>query len=124
MSWTAYTDSLIAQGATKGAAIVGYPDGGLWAASGDCALQGTEGATMCARFATPLSGAGLMVGGTKYMATQCDADCLTGKKGQSGVVVVKSGKACIIAVYGDGMTAGNCRLHASNMAQDLVSKGF
>ncbi len=123
MSWNAYTDHLISQGHTKGACIIGNPDGGLWAASG-LALQGAEGANITARFKSPNSGAKLIVGGVSYMATNCCDDFLTGKSGQTGIVITKSGKACIISLYGDGQNAGSCLDHASKMAADLNSKGF
>lgn len=124
MSWNAYTENLIAQGQTSGAAIVGFPDGGLWAASGTLALQGTEGAALATRLGNPRSGEKLICGGVKYMATNCTEDFLTGKSGQTGICVSKSGKAVIISIYGDGMNAGSCLNHNCNMAADLKDKGF
>ncbi len=124
MSWNAYTDSLITQGQTAGAVIVGFPDGGLWAASGALALQGTEGKVMAERFANPRSGAKLVAGGVSYMATNCTEDFLTGRAGQNGICVTKSGKACIITFYKEGMNAGSCMDHNTKMSADLASKGF
>lgn len=124
MSWNAYTDNLIAQQHTKAAIILGYPDGGLWASSGGLTPSGAEGPTLTARFANPGTGAKLVIGGVSYMATNCNGDFLTGKSGQTGIVAVKSGKAAIIAIYGEGQNAGSCLDHASKMAADLSSKGF
>merc|ERR1740130_2534606 len=123
MSWDAYTAALVADANVGTAALCGFPDGGLWAASG-LTLQGTEGATLAARFSTPRSGAKLICGGVKYMATNCTEDFLTGKSGQTGICITKSGKAIIIVTTSDGMNAGSALNAASNMAADLVGKGF
>ena len=123
MSWDAYTQALVADANVDGAVIVGFPDGGLWAST-NLALQGTEGATMATRFSSPRSGVKLEAGGVKYMATNCTEDFLTGKQGQGGLCVTKSGKAVIFVSYVDGMNAGSALNAASNMAADLVSKGF
>lgn len=121
--WDAYTQNLIAQGQTSGAAIVGFPDGGLWAQT-SVALQGTEGKDICDRFSNPFNGQGIVVGGVKYMATACNDQQLTGKKGPTGVCITKSGRAVIISVYGEGQNAGDCLNHNYKMSDDLTSKGF
>lgn len=123
MSWQAYTDALNANAHVETSAIVGYPDGGLWASSG-LALQGTEGATLAARFADPRNGQKLIVGGVQYMATNCTEDFLTGKKGPNSLAIMKSGKAVIICIGGEGMNAGSTLDAAGKMADDLTSKGF
>ena len=123
MSWDAYTEYLVNDANVSAAAIVGYPDGGLWAKK-DIELQGSEGADLAARFSNPLSGQKLIIGGVSYMATACNDMFLSGKKGQAGCVLTKSGKALIICLYEDGMNAGGCNNAASNMAADLTSKGF
>ena len=121
--WSAYTDCLNANGNVESSAILGFPDGGLWAASG-LALQGTEGAIVAARFASPRSGAKLIIGGVSYMATNCTGDFLTGKSGPTGICVAKSGKAVIVCKAGQGMNIGSTLNAAMSMAEDLVSKGF
>ena len=123
MSWQAYTDSLNGNADVASSAIVGYPDGGLWAASG-LALQGTEGAAIAARFGNPRSGAKLVVGGVSYMATNCTEDFLTGKKGPNGVCITKSGKAVIICVSIEGINTRNTMETASKTSKDISSKGF
>jgi hypothetical protein len=123
MSWSAYTDALVANDDVAGSVITGYPDGGLWGAT-ELALQGTEGAALAARLTNPRSGEKLICGGVSFMATNCTEDFLTGRSGPTGIVVVKSEKAVIICSYGEGMNAGNCLNAAINMAADLMSKGF
>merc|ERR1711935_231877 len=123
MSWDAYTAALVADANVGTAALCGFPDGGLWAASG-LTLQGTEGATLAARFSTPRSGQKLICGGVKYMATNCTEDFLTGKSGATGIAVTKSSKALIICVADAGMNMGSTLNAASSMAADLVGKGF
>jgi len=123
MSWQAYTDALNGNAHVESSAIVGYPDGGLWAASG-LTLQGTEGATLAARFATPRNGQKLVAGGVQYMATNCTEDFLTGKKGPNTIAITKSGKAVIICVAGEGMNPGSTLNSCMQMADDLNSKGF
>ena len=123
MSWQAYSDALVADPNVSGAAITGFPDGGLWCAT-DLALQGTEGAGLCARMSSPGSGASIVCGGISYMATNCTEDFLTGRKGSGGICVTKSGKALLVCVYGEGMNAGSALDACTKMADDLTSKGF
>jgi len=121
MSWQAYTDAINNSGpGVTSSAIHGYPDGGLWTASG-LTLQGTEGATVAARFNNPISGDKLVVGGVGYMALNCTQELLTGKNGSNYVAIAKSGRAVIIAVGSNGSEASNA---VEKMAADLVSKGY
>jgi len=121
--WDAYTAALIANANVAGAALIGKDDGAVWAQSG-IELQGTEGAGLSARAKAPRNGQKVIVGGVKYMATNCTEDFLSGKSGQTGVVVASSSKALIICTGAEGMNPGDTMNAAMNMADDLKGKGF
>jgi len=123
MSWEAYSQSLVAQGHTDGAAVCGYPDGAVWGAT-NLTLVGNEGKVLADRFATPNNGQKLIAGDRKFMALNCNPEFLTGRLANDGICVTKSGKCMIISVYKEGQIPGNCLQHSTAMTADLASKGF
>merc|ERR1711934_381679 len=122
--WDAYIAALEADADVTQAAIHGFPDGGLWATS--AGFHNDEAATLAQRLQNPGSFAGhkLNVGGVAYMALNGDSDQLVGKAGHNNVAVVKSDKALIICVGGEGTNAGNTLNAAFKMAADLCSQNY
>jgi hypothetical protein len=88
MSWDAYTAAMLSSGQMTGAAIIGH-NGGIWHDSG-VGFTGDESVQLANRMTNFNSGAGIVINGAKFMATQCTEDCLTGRKGTCGIVVYKS----------------------------------
>lgn len=122
MSWKSYTDFLLSQGHTKYAAIVGF-EGGVWGTS-DLKVFPAEGPALFERFLKPSSGAKLTVGGVDYIATACGDEFLTGKIGQTSLLVVRTTKALLIAVCPPGASPGTCLAQCAKMADYLKKRGF
>ena len=99
--------NLVGTGACQHAAIIGH-DGNTWATSAGFAVSAAEGKALAAGFANsqPLAASGVKLANTKYMFLRCDGRTLQGKKGTAGIHCVKTGKAILIAVYDQPITAG------------------
>merc|ERR1712065_107878 len=112
MSWQSYVDSnLVGTGACNHAAIIGH-DGNTWATSAGFANS------------QPLAASGVKVAGVKYMFLRCDGRTILGKKGTSGVHCVKTGKAVLVVVYDQPITAGQCSVVVEKLADYLIGVGF
>ncbi len=106
--------NLVGTGACTHAAIIGH-DGNTWATSAGFAVAPAEGKALAAGFANsqPLAASGVKLANTKYMFLRCDGRTLQGKKGTAGIHCVKTGKAILIAVYDQPITAGKKQLFFS-----------
>ena len=112
-------------GACNHAAIIGH-DGNTWATSAGFAVAPAEGKAIVAGFANsqPLAASGVKVAGVKYMFLRCDGRTILGKKGTSGVHCVKTGKAVLVVVYDQPITAGQCSVVVEKLADYLIGVGF
>merc|ERR1711991_1310675 len=72
----------------------------------------------------PLAASGVKVAGVKYMFLRCDGRTILGKKGTSGVHCVKTGKAVLVVVYDQPITAGQCSVVVEKLADYLIGVGF
>ncbi|KAJ1971410.1 profilin, required for normal timing of actin polymerization in response to thermal stress [Dimargaris xerosporica] len=124
MSWQAWADNVTSSGFKQGA-IYGQ-QGGCWAASGGLDLKGSEHANLAAAFtdASGIRGQGLWVNGIKYIALQCDAECLMGRKGDTGVICIKTKQAILIGVYDANLQAGEANKRLTNIAASLSATGY
>mmetsp|Transcript_48519 Transcript_48519/g.67427 ORF Transcript_48519/g.67427 Transcript_48519/m.67427 type:complete len:132 (-) Transcript_48519:56-451(-) len=131
MSWQAYVDNnLVGTKACKSAALVGL-DGNTWATSAGFAVSPAEAKAIIAGFGPPgsagqaaLQAKGMHCGGVKYMFLRADDRSMMGKKGTAGLHCTKTGKAVIIALYDQPITAGQCSVVVEKLADYLIGVGY
>ena len=91
------------------AAICGY-DGNVWATSGGVAVSAGELKHIATNFGNmsvmPMSG--ITVAGTKFMFLSANDRVMRGKKGTSGVHIMKAVQAIIVSVYNEPIVAEQC----------------
>jgi len=107
------------------AAILGQ-DGNTWATSAGYSISPADGKGLAALFAnaSDASAKGVNVGGHKYITVKADNRSIYGKKGAGGVVAVKTGKAVVVAVYGEGQQPGNAANVVEKLADYLIENGY
>ncbi|CAO3663572.1 unnamed protein product [Umbelopsis vinacea] len=126
MSWQAYVDNnLIGSGQITQAGIYGL-QGGQWAASSGFSVTPAELQTIQQGFgdAAVLQANGVRVNGIKYMFLRSDDRSIYGKKGNDGVVIVKTTQAILIGVYDDKVTPGNATKVVEGLADYLISVNY
>ncbi|POS84149.1 hypothetical protein EPUL_002944, partial [Erysiphe pulchra] len=105
-----YVDvSLIGSGRVDLATIVGFEDQGVWASSLGFDLSADEIKEVINGLKQTnldkLRSEGLYISGERYVLIKAEDRTLIGRKGQEGVVIVKSKIAVLIAHYNKDMTA-------------------
>jgi len=134
--WQAYIKNLIdnAPAVIKKAAIIGVSDGNIWARSeppvGEVFnANPQELQTISQLFQgegykdTPAKG--IYVEGVKYIVPRVEENLVFGKKDKSGVFLVKTNQAVIIALYvGDTSEGLQCRSAVERVAQYLQGQGY
>eukprot|EP00897_Mesotaenium_endlicherianum_P002338 jgi/Mesen1/2131/ME000152S01222 len=132
MSWQSYVDDhlmceLPHKGTLKSAAIVGL-DGNVWAQSAEFpAMTAQEASNIVGAFNDPadLAMSGLRIGGEKYMVIQGEAGrVIRGKKGESGVTIMKTNGALIFGIYDKPTSHGDCNIVVENLGDYLVGQGI
>ena len=125
MSWQAYVDSNLVGAGFTAAAIFGV-EGGQWATSAGFTVSAAEAATLTAGYKDPskLRADGLTIAGVKYFVLRADDRSIYGKKGTGGIITVKTGRAVIIAVYGDSLQPGQAANVAEKLADYLIDAGY
>uniref|UniRef100_A0A7S1V3C0 Profilin n=1 Tax=Sexangularia sp. CB-2014 TaxID=1486929 RepID=A0A7S1V3C0_9EUKA len=128
MSWQQYVDSsLLGTGTVSQAAIIDAATGaGVWAKSAAFNLTPQEGSAIVNLFKTPGSAfaTGVHIGGTKYLCIRHDDRSIYGKKGATGVVIVKCKQCVVIAYYGDSIQPGQCTNTVEKLADYLIEAGY
>lgn len=125
-SWSPYTDAIIASKHAV-AGIIGFFIGGRYgilAVSGDIDPTSEEIEALFKRFENPASGQKLIVGGLKFMATNCNSEVLTGRNGAKGIVVAISHKTIVIGISGEGQNQGICLNIVNNIVSNLKSSNY
>jgi len=134
--WQAYIKNLIDNAPTviKKAAIVGLNDGSLWARSepplGEAFSASPDELQKIARLFQGESyrdapSTGIVVEGLKYIVPRVEDNLVFGKKDKSGVFLVKTNQAVIIALYvGDTSEGLACRGAVERVAQYLQGQGY
>ena len=114
---------MVGTGACTHAAIIGH-DGNTWATSAGFAVAPAEGKAIVAGFGNsqPLAASGIKVAGTKYMFLRNDGRTIQGKKGTAGVHCTKTGKAVLVAVYDQPITAGQCSVVVEKVSRFIFLK--
>eukprot|EP01099_Mayorella_cantabrigiensis_P003098 TRINITY_DN2416_c0_g1_i1.p1 TRINITY_DN2416_c0_g1~~TRINITY_DN2416_c0_g1_i1.p1 ORF type:complete len:145 (-),score=50.52 TRINITY_DN2416_c0_g1_i1:37-417(-) len=126
MSWQAYVDEqLVKTKAVNQGAIIGH-DGNTWATSPGFTVSPADGKALVGLFSNPTdaSAKGINAGGNKYITVKADNRSIYGKKGPGGIVTVKTGKAVVIAVYGEGQQPGNAANVVEKLADYLIENGY
>ena len=126
MSWQNYVDSnLVGSGNLSSAAIIGL-DGAVWAKHSGLDIKAGEAAALPKLFANPgnAQAAGITFGGLKYLTLRADERSIYGKKGAGGIVLVKTGKAILVGIYGEGLQPGNATNVVEKLADYLIENGY
>jgi len=134
--WQAYIKNLIDNAPTviKKAAIVGVNDGSLWARSepplGDTFNANPDELVKISRLFQnesykDLPSTGIVIEGVKYIVPRVEENLVFGKKEKSGVFMVKTNQAVIIALFVGDTTEGlQCRAAIERVAQYLQGQGY
>jgi len=126
MSWQSYVDDqLLAAKTVSKAAIAGH-DGNIWATSEGFAATAAELKFIISNLGQTDQFAmnGLKVGGVKYMFLSGDDKVVRGKKGTSGVHIVKTVQAVIVAVYEEPIVPEQCANTTEKLGEYLISVGY
>ncbi|KAL2914339.1 profilin, required for normal timing of actin polymerization in response to thermal stress [Polyrhizophydium stewartii] len=126
MSWSAYVDTnLIGTGKVTKAAIHGL-DGNVWATSKGFSVPVNEAQTIIKAFtdASGIRASGIILGGVKYFALRADDRSIYGKKDKSGLVLVKTKQAVLIAVYEEPIAPGEATKVVEALADYLISVNY
>jgi len=126
MAWQGYVDTnLVGTGHVSKAAIIGH-DGNKWAASAGFNVSPEEGKKLLGGFkdASTVQGAGVTIGGVKYMTLKADPRSIYGKKGATGVVAVKTGKAVLIGFYDENVQPGQATNVVEKLADYLIENNY
>ncbi|GAM24410.1 hypothetical protein SAMD00019534_075850 [Acytostelium subglobosum LB1] len=125
MSWQSYVDTSLVGAGFVNALILGT-DGSTWATSKGFALKAGEEKTIVANFTSPdkFTANGIIVAGVKYLALKTDTRSVYGKQGTGGIVLVKTGKCVLIAVYNDKLTPGAAANIVEKLGDYLIDAGY
>ena len=126
MSWQSYVDDqLLATKLVSQAAICGH-DGNVWATSGGFAVSASELKHIATNFGNmsvmPMSG--ITVAGTKFMFLSANDRVMRGKKGTSGLHIMKTVQAIIVSVYNEPILAEQCANVTEKLGEYLVGVGY
>jgi len=126
MSWQSYVDDqLLATKKVQKAVICGH-DGNIWAASAGFNATVDELKKIATNYGNmdvlPMSG--ITVGGTKYMFLSCADRVMRGKKGTSGVHIMKTNQAILISVYEEPVVPEECATVTEKLGEYLVSVNY
>jgi len=107
------------------AAICGH-DGNIWATSTGFAVTAAELKHLSTNFGNmdvlPMSG--LTLAGTKYMFLSANDRVMRGKKGTSGVHIMKTVQAIIVSVYAEPIVPEQCANTTEKLGEYLISVGY
>eukprot|EP01128_Nolandella_sp_AFSM9_P007704 TRINITY_DN42_c2_g1_i2.p1 TRINITY_DN42_c2_g1~~TRINITY_DN42_c2_g1_i2.p1 ORF type:complete len:149 (+),score=34.63 TRINITY_DN42_c2_g1_i2:67-447(+) len=126
MSWQSYVDNnLVGTGFISQGAIFGL-NGAQWCTSAGFQISGPEAQALIAGFgdAGPLRANGLWLQGQKYLVLRADERSIYGKKGPGGVVLVKTGQAVLVGIYGENTQPGQASSTVERLADYLIETGY
>ncbi|KAM3582196.1 profilin, required for normal timing of actin polymerization in response to thermal stress [Umbelopsis sp. WA50703] len=126
MSWQAYVDTnLLGSGQISQAGIYGA-QGGQWAASSGFNVTPAELQAIQQGFSdsSTLQANGVRVNNIKYMFLRSDDRSIYGKKGNGGVVIVKTIQAILVGIYDENSTPGNATKVVEGLADYLISVNY
>jgi profilin len=126
MSWQSYVDDqLLATKTVTAAAIAGH-DGNLWATSTGFPATTEEVRKVLGSMGDTqgLAMAGVTVGGVRYMYLSGDDKVIRARKKTSGLHVMKTVQAVIIAVYDEPIVPEQCANTTEKLGDYLISVGY
>ncbi|KAI5481816.1 hypothetical protein MNV49_000093 [Pseudohyphozyma bogoriensis] len=117
--------NLLGTGKIEKAAILGQ-QGGIWASSPGYTLDTTEQSNIVGAFVDPskVQAEGIRAAGTKFFTLQANDRSVYGKKGEAGIVTVKTKQAVLVAEYPAGVTPGDATKIVEDLADYLIGVGF
>ncbi|KAJ4416453.1 profilin, required for normal timing of actin polymerization in response to thermal stress [Neurospora sp. IMI 360204] len=135
MSWQAYVDSsLVGTGHIDKAAIISAAGDSTWAVSPGFTVSADEMKSIAALVAEngnaegpnvkKVFADGLHVGGQRYVAFNVDGRHVYGRQGRTGIVIVKTTQAILVAHYGETNIAGNSTQTVEALADYLIKLGY
>ncbi|KAI1107474.1 profilin [Jackrogersella minutella] len=131
MSWQAYVDSsLVGTGHLDKGAIISVAGDSVWASSAGFTVQPEEMKTLVA-ILNNTSGAvdkahadGIHVGGERYVVARIEGRSIYARKGRTGICIVKTTQAIIVAHHGETAQAGNATQTTEALADYLIKAGY
>ncbi|KAF3480916.1 profilin-A [Arthroderma uncinatum] len=132
MSWQAYVDSsLVGSGNIDKAAIFDDQGTSPWATSAGFQVNPEEMKFIVASFKPTKPGdikeiqsKGFHLGGDKYVTLKSDDSRVYGKLGKTGVIIVKTKKALLIAHYPENVQPGAATNTVEALAEYLIGVGY
>ncbi|ORY63206.1 profilin [Pseudomassariella vexata] len=131
MSWQAYVDSsLIGSGHLDQGAIISAAGDSVWATSAGFTVQPDEMKNLVAILATTKDAVdkahaeGVHVAGQRYVVTRIEDRSIYGRFGKTGIVVVKTKQAVLVAHYGENVQPGNAVQTVEALADYLIKVGY
>ncbi|KAK2812317.1 hypothetical protein FQN49_008377 [Arthroderma sp. PD_2] len=132
MSWQAYVDSsLVGSGHIDKAAIFDGQGTSPWASSPDFKVNPDEMKVIVDSFKPTsedtikeIQSQGFFVGGEKYVALRSDDSRLYGKLGKTGIIIVKTKMALLLAHYPETIQPGAATNTVETLADYLVGVGY
>jgi len=107
------------------AVICGH-DGNIWAASAGFGVTAAELKSIATNFGNmdvlPMSG--LTINGIRYMFLSANDRVMRGKKGTSGVHIMKTVQAIILCVYNEPIVAEQCATTTEKLGEYLIGVGY
>jgi len=101
-SWQAYLESLVGNGHPfSKAAIIGYPEGGVWASSPEFSVIEREQTALIQAFSDPtlILANGVVLNGKWYSTRLAEDKKIIAKNGDAGALIVRTKRSIIIGVY-------------------------
>jgi profilin len=126
MSWQSYVDDqLIGTKVVTDALICGH-DGNIWAASPKLQATPQELKKMIDSIGNSdvLAPSGVVLGGMKYMYLSGTDRVIRAKKDKSGIHVMKTTQAVIVARYDDPIMPEQCATVTEKLGDYLISMGY
>ncbi|MCJ1415770.1 profilin, required for normal timing of actin polymerization in response to thermal stress [Xylographa parallela] len=130
MSWQAYVDtSLVGTGNIDKAAIFSAAGDSKWAASAGFNVKPEELKEIVTAYkdtsdVKKVQSTGLHVAGDKYVVIKADDRSLYGKKGKTGILIVKTTQAILISHYPETVQPGAAATTVEQLADYLIGVGY
>ncbi|KAJ6262845.1 hypothetical protein Dda_1402 [Drechslerella dactyloides] len=122
--------SLVGSGNVDAGAIFSAAGDSVWANSSGFNVSPDEIKSLVQAYALPdkstssLWGEGLHIAGVKYVCTKVDDRSIYGKKGKTGVCIVKTKQAIVIARYPDTVQTQSAATTTEGLADYLIKTGY
>ncbi|CAH1225992.1 profilin [Branchiostoma lanceolatum] len=122
MSWQQYLDQHLVQTQCVTAGAICGLDGSIWAKSNGLEISTDEVATLGRAFTSNevLIQSGIRIGGVKYIYLSGDDKLIRGKKDRTGVHIVKTKTAMVMAIYAEPILPEQCACVVEKLGDWLI----